>query len=55
MNVDNVIYFDGFGVESFPKEIKNFLGNKNISTYIEYKQVIQQYVNTFVLDILISC
>ena len=30
MNVDNIIYFDDFGVEHIPKEIKKFIGNKNI-------------------------
>ena len=27
-----VIYFDSFGVEHIPKEIKTFIGNKNIKT-----------------------
>ena len=27
-------YFDSFGVEHIPKEIKKFIGNKNITTYI---------------------
>ena len=30
MNGDNIIYFDDFGVEHIPKEIKKFIGNKNI-------------------------
>ena len=30
----NVIYFDSFGVEHIPKEIKKFVGNKNIITNI---------------------
>ena len=34
MNVNNVIYFNSFGVEHIPKEIKNFIGNKNIPTNI---------------------
>ena len=28
------IYFDSFGVEQIPKEIKKFIGNKNIITNI---------------------
>ena len=28
------IYFDSFGVEHIPKEIKKFIGNKNIITNI---------------------
>ena len=30
----DAIYFDSFGVEHIPKEIKNFTGNKNIKTNI---------------------
>ena len=32
VNNDNVTYFDIFGVEHIPKEIKKFIGNKNIIT-----------------------
>ena len=31
---NNATYFDSFGVEQIPKEIKNFLRNKNIITNI---------------------
>ena len=31
---NNVIHFDSFGVEHISKEIKTFIGNKNIKTYI---------------------
>ena len=34
MNGDNVTYFDSFGVEYIPKEIKKFIGNKSIITNI---------------------
>ena len=34
VNGDNVTYFDSIGVEYIPKEIKNFIGNKSISTNI---------------------
>ena len=30
----NAIYFDSFGAEHIPKEIKKFIGNKNIRKYI---------------------
>ena len=30
MNDKNTTYFDSFGVENIPKEIKKFIGNKNI-------------------------
>ena len=31
MNDNNIIYFDTFVVEHIPKEIKKFIGNKNIT------------------------
>ena len=31
---DNVTYFDSFGVEHSPKQIKTFINNKNIKTII---------------------
>ena len=34
MNGNNVTYFNNFGVEHIPKEIKKFIGNKNIITSI---------------------
>ena len=34
VNAENVTYFDSFGVEYIPKEIKRFIGNKNIITNI---------------------
>ena len=34
MNGNNIIYFDSFGVEYIPKDIKKFIGNKNIITNI---------------------
>ena len=34
MNVDNVNYFESFGVERIPKEIKKFISNKNVKTNI---------------------
>ena len=30
MNVENVTYFDSFGVLDIPKEIRKFIENKNI-------------------------
>ena len=34
VNNNNVIYFGSFGAEHIPKEIKKFIGNKNITTNI---------------------
>ena len=45
---NEIIYFDSFGVEYIPNEIKEFPGNKNIKTFFEYKKTIQQCVDTFV-------
>ena len=45
-NGNNIIYFDSFGVERIPKEIKKFIGNKNITTNI-YR--IQAYDNVWIL------
>ena len=36
---DEVIYFDSFGVEHIPQEIKKFIGNKNIKANIFRVQV----------------
>ena len=33
-NAKNVTYFDSFGVENIPKEIRKFIGNNNITTNI---------------------
>ena len=42
MNCDNVTYFDSFRVEHIPKEMKKFIGNKNIKQiFLEYKHLIQ--------------
>ena len=34
VNANNIVYFDSFRVEHIPKEIKKFIGNKNIITNI---------------------
>ena len=34
---NDVTYFDSFGVEHISKEIRTFIGNKNIKTFLEYK------------------
>ena len=43
MNVETVTYFDSFGVENIPKELRKFIGNTNIITNI-YR--IQEYDST---------
>ena len=39
VNAKIVTYFDSFGVEHIPKEIRKFIGNKNITTNIYRIQV----------------
>ena len=34
VNTSNIVYFDSFGVEHIPKEIEEFIGDKNITTNI---------------------
>ena len=34
VNVKNAIYFDSFGIQHIPKEIRKFIENKNITTNI---------------------
>ena len=47
MNAENVTHFDIFGVEHIPKEIRKFIGIKNIITHIyriqTYNSVICGY------------
>ena len=47
MNNNNVTYFDSFGVEHIPKEIKEFVKNKNITANIfriqAYDSVMCEY------------
>ena len=38
---NNVTYFDSFGAEHIPKEIKTFISHKNIKPVLEYKHMIQ--------------
>ena len=51
VNAKNVTYFGSFGVEHVPKEVKKFIGNKNIITNIYRIQAFDSI--TFVLVLLI--
>ena len=48
MNNNDATYFDSFGVEHIPKEMKTFINNKNIKTNIfriqAYNSVMCFYV-----------
>ena len=53
---DEVIYFDSFGVEHIPKEIKKFISNKNIKANIYRVQANYSIICvTSALDSLILC
>ena len=42
MNANNIVYFNSFGDEHIPKEIKKRIGNKNpVQIFIEYKHMIR--------------
>ena len=55
--VDNnsITYFDSFGVEYIPKEIKAFIRNKNIKANIFRMQAYDSIFNIFVSDLLVLC
>ena len=53
LNSYNITYFDSFGVEYMPKEIKKFIGNKNIITNIYRIQANEPIMCGFVLDLLV--
>ena len=46
-------YLDSFGIEQILKEIQKFMGNKDIIRNIFNRSVIEQCVDTSVLDLLI--
>ena len=39
VNRNNATYLDNFGVDHIPKEIKKFIGNKNIIANIQFNNV----------------
>ena len=52
-NRSEIVYFDSFGVEHVPEEIKEFVWNKNIKANIFRVQANNS--GTFALDSLILC
>ena len=58
VNDNNVTYFDSFGVEHIPKEIKKFIGNKNIITDIyrvqAYESIMCQCVCIGFIDFMLK-
>ena len=53
-----VIYFDSFGVEYVPKEIKNFIGHKDIKTNIfriqAYNSIMSGYFCILFIDFMFA-
>ena len=58
MNAENVIYFDTFRVEYSSKEIRKFIGNKNITTNIyriqAYNSIMCGYFCTGFIDFMLK-
>ena len=48
MNGNNIIYFDSFEVENSPKEIKKFIGNKNVIANIYRTQACNSIMCEYV-------
>ena len=58
MNAENVTYFDSFGVEHVPKEIKKFIGNINIIANIyriqAHGSIISEYFCIEFIDFMLK-
>ena len=58
VNPENVTYFHSFGVEHNPKEIRKFIGNKNVKTIIyriqAYDSIICGYFYIRFLDFMLK-
>ena len=58
MQNSNVTYFDSFGVEHIPKEIKTFINNKNIKTNIfriqAYNLIMCGYFSIGFIDFILA-
>ena len=58
LNTKNITYFDSFGVEHDPKEIRKFIGNKNVKTNIyriqAYDSVMFEYFCIGFIDFMVK-
>ena len=58
VNDNNVTYFDSFGIEHIPKEIREFIGNKNIVTNIyriqAYDSIMCGYFQIGFIDFMLK-
>ena len=59
VNVENLTYFDSFGVEHIPKGIRKFIGNKNITSNIyriqAYNSIMCGYSRIDFIDFMLKC
>ena len=58
MNAEDVTYFNSLGVELIPKEIRKFIGNKNVITNIyriqAYDSVMCEYFCIVLIDFMLK-
>ena len=57
VNAKNVTYFDSFGVEHIPKEIRKFIGNKNITNIYRiqaYDSIMCGYICIGFIDFMLK-
>ena len=57
VNSNNTIYFDSFGVQHISKEIKRFIGNKNITNIYRiqaYNWIISAYFRIGFIDFMLK-
>ena len=58
VNGNNVSYFDSFGIEHSPKEIRKFIGNKNIITNVyriqTYDSIMCGYLLVGFIDFILK-
>ena len=58
VNNNNVNYFDSSGVELIPKEIKKFIGNKDVVTNIYrlqiYDSIMREYFRIGFIDFILK-
>ena len=55
---NNVIYFDSFGVEHIPKEVRKFIGNVDIITNIyriqAYNSIMSRFICIAFIDLMLT-
>ena len=58
VNVNNIIYFDSFGVGHIPREIENFIGIKNIINNVyriqAYDSIMYEYFCIWFIDFMLK-